>query len=67
MKFKYALGTILFYVVYITGNIELPAINVPYTLRVSFTQTNSFISGETMVLVITIPLTFVIQRIHNSI
>ena len=49
-----ALGKTLFYILYITRNVELPNINVPYTLRVSFTQTNSFVSGEAKALVITI-------------
>ena len=41
-----ALGKI-FYTIYITGNVELPNINGTDMLRVSFTQTNSFVSGET--------------------
>ena len=45
---------IILYILYITGNAELPNINVPYTLRVRFTQTNSFVSGETKALVIMI-------------
>ena len=53
-----ALGKILFYIIYITGIVELPNINVPYTLRVSFTQTNSFVSGETKALVIKIPFIY---------
>ena len=54
IEFICALGKALFYIIYITGNVELPNINVPYTLRVSFTQKNSFVSGETKALVITI-------------
>ena len=53
MEFICALGK-TFYIVYITGNVEQPNINVTYTLRVSFTQTNSFVSGETKALMITI-------------
>ena len=53
-----ALGKTLFYKTYITGIAELPNINVPYTLRVSFTQTNYFVTGETKASVITIPLIY---------
>ena len=53
-----AFGKTLFYIIYITGIVELPNINVPYMLRVSFTQTNSFVSGETKALVITTPLIY---------
>ena len=52
------LGKTLFYIIYITGIVQLPNINVPYTLLVSFTETNSLISGETKALVITIPLIY---------
>ena len=45
-------------IIYITWIVELSNINVPFTLRGSFTQTNSFVSGETKALVITIPLIF---------
>ena len=55
MEFMCALGKTLFYIIFITGNVDLPNINVLYTLHVSFTQTNSFVSGETKALVITIP------------
>ena len=58
MEFMCTLGKTLFYIIYITGIVELPNINVPYTLRVSFTQMNSFVSGETEALVITIPLIY---------
>ena len=58
MEFMCALGKTIFYIIYITGIVELPNINVPYTLRVSFTQMNSFVSGETEALVITIPLIY---------
>ena len=58
MEFMCALGKTLFYIIYITRIVELPNINLPYTLRVSFTQTNSFVSGETKALVITIPLIY---------
>ena len=44
----------ILYILYITGNVELPNINVPYTLRVRFTQINSFVSAETKALVIMI-------------